>query len=103
MDEESPSRGGAFWRTNAQRKDRKEAQRKLEERYRTLVEHAPIAIVVHVEARIVYANDRAATALGATTPCDLTGRSIWDFIDQDYRQTVAERAVSQNSLAQKTA
>ena len=46
---------------------------------------------MHVEARIVYANDRAATALGATTPCDLTGRSIWDFIDQDYRQTVAER------------
>ncbi len=91
MSEESSSRGSDFWRTLAQRKDRKEAQRKLEERYRTLVEQAPIAIVVHMETRIVYANARAVAALGATSPDDLKNRSIWDCIDQDYRQIVAER------------
>ena len=91
MDEERPSRGGAFWQTIAQRKDRKKVRREIEERYRMLVERAPVAIVVHVDEVIIYANAVAVAALGGAVPYDLVGRSIWDFIDQAYRQTVAER------------
>ena len=91
MEEESPSRGGVFCQTGAQGKDRKEAGGEIEKRYRMLVERAPIAIVVHVDEVIVYANAVAIAALGGAMPDDLIGRSVWDFVDPDYRQIVTER------------
>ena len=91
MNEGNPSEDGALWRAVTQGEDTPETLRESEARYRTLVEQAPIAIVVHVDAQIVYANAVAVAALGATSQDDLVGRSIWDFVDQAYQETVAER------------
>ena len=54
------------------------ALRVSEERYRTLVDLAPDAIVVHQAGAIVYANSAALRLFGATSPDDLIGMSISD-------------------------
>ncbi len=51
-----------------------------ESRYRALVEHAPVPIVVHQDDIFVFANAKAAKVLGAGSPEDLLGRPLWDFI-----------------------
>jgi PAS domain S-box-containing protein len=68
-----------------------QAVRESEERYRRLVELTPDAIAVHSEGQLVFVNTAGATLLGAATPDELVGRSIFDFVHPDYRETVRER------------
>ncbi|GAP62177.1 hypothetical protein ARMA_0600 [Ardenticatena maritima] len=66
--------------------DRKRAEQTLresEERYRTLVEQSPDAIIIHADGQIVFANQRAAEFVGAASPRDLVGRNPLDFIHPD--------------------
>lgn len=65
--------------------------------YRSVVEFLPDGVVVHVDERIVYANQAAARLLGAQNPAELLGRSPMAFVHSDWlplvrgrRQRIAE-------------
>jgi PAS domain S-box-containing protein len=62
-----------------------------EQRYRSLVNLCPDAILVHAENRYVFANPAAASLFGASTPGELIGRDVLDLIHPRDRGTVADR------------
>lgn len=62
-----------------------------EAKYRTLVDKLPDAIIVHVNGRIVFANDFCARLLGAATPDHLIGRDIVETIHPDSLPIIRER------------
>jgi PAS domain S-box-containing protein len=69
------------------------AQRALqdsEERYRTLVEWSPEAIVVHQDGCISYVNPAAATVLGAASTGQLIGLPVLDLVHPDDRAQAAD-------------
>lgn len=55
----------------------------LEERYQRILELTPEAIFIHSEGIVRYANPATVRMFGATTPDDLVGRPIMDFVHQD--------------------
>jgi PAS domain S-box-containing protein len=71
-----------------------QVQKSLEEaetRYRDLVEFSPDAITIHSEGKIVFTNAAGAALLGASSPEELVGRPVLDFVHPDYRETVKQR------------
>ena len=56
------------------------ALKESEERYRSLVELSPDAIVVHHEGKFTYVNPAAVKLWGASSPDELIGRSILDVV-----------------------
>jgi len=68
-----------------------EALRASEERYHSLVDTIPDAIVVHCNGEIVYANPAAASLFGAPGPDALLGRQALDLVPEEYRDTVVRR------------
>lgn len=67
------------------------ALRESEERFRILVELAPLAVAVHQGGVVVYANPAAARLLGAASPSEILGREAMDFIHPDSVPIVIER------------
>jgi PAS domain S-box-containing protein len=65
--------------------------RESEERYRTLVETAPDAIVVHRDGRLLYANTEALALVGAESFEQLTQHTILDFFRPIEHERIAER------------
>ena len=55
------------------------------DRYRTLVELSPEAIVVLIGGGISLINEKATMMLGGSRSEELIGRSIYDFIHPDYK------------------
>jgi len=72
-------------------KTAEQALKESEERYRQLVELSPQAIVVHTEDKFTYLNPAATKLWGASSPDELIGRSIYDFVDPQSRQKVRDR------------
>jgi PAS domain S-box-containing protein len=68
--------------------------RASEARYRSLVEQAPDAILIHRDRKIVLANAAALKMLGAKSERDLIGTPILDRVHPDWRQTVRRRIES---------
>ncbi len=64
---------------------------KSEEKYRKLVEFTPDGLLIHVGGAIVFANNAAASILGADTPSDLVGKKLLNFVHPDYHSIVKER------------
>jgi PAS domain S-box-containing protein len=62
-----------------------------EERYRSLVELSPDAIVVHHAGKFTYVNPAAVKLWGASSPQELIGKSILDVVHPDYHDHVRER------------
>lgn len=62
-----------------------------EQRYRSLVELAPDAIVVHGHGSILFANQAAIHAFGASSWAPLTGKSVLDLVHPDSRGDALER------------
>ncbi len=58
--------------------------------YRGLVEYSPVPIIVHRGGRSVFANPATANLLGASSPEDIVGRSLADFIHPDDAVRVDE-------------
>lgn len=74
--------------------DRKKMELELKEsrnRYKNLVENAPVGIVVHQKGIIQYANAMACKLLGANTPNELIGQPITRLIHRQYEEIVSER------------
>jgi PAS domain S-box-containing protein len=68
--------------------------RESEERYRTLVEISPDAILLHQKGVVLYANPAAVRLLGACAPSDLLGRSVLDFVGPAHRGAVQKNIQS---------
>ncbi len=68
-----------------------EAFQESEARYRRLVELSPDGVAVHLDGRIVYVNPTGARIIGATSPEELIGRPVSDFVHPEYRAVVGER------------
>jgi PAS domain S-box-containing protein len=62
-----------------------------ETRYRTLVEMAPDAVVVHREGSVIYVNPAAVLLFAAASDADLVGRSVMDFIDPQFHDMAQAR------------
>jgi PAS domain S-box-containing protein len=66
------------------------ALKESEERYRSLVELSPDAIVIHREGKFTYVNPAAVKLWGASSPEDLIGRSVLEVVHPDYCDHVNE-------------
>jgi len=67
-------------------KKAEEALRESEENYRSLIELAPIAIVVHRDGKNVYANPEAVRMIKAKVSEDIIGKEILTFVSPDYQE-----------------
>ena len=65
-----------------------------EERYRSLVELAPIGIAVHSGGTLVYANPAALALVGAKSADEVVGRPLLDLVHPDDRPAVVARVTS---------
>lgn len=74
-----------------QRKQLEQRHRESDKKYRELVEHLPLAIAIHSEGKLVYANRHAVEMMGASRPEDLVGKNALDFVHPDSRDVVRER------------
>ena len=69
----------------------KEALVQSEERYRSLVELLPEAVLVHREGTIVYINPEGARIFRASNPEQMIGRNILDMVHPDFRDLAVRR------------
>ena len=68
-----------------------EALAASEERYRALVDLCPDAFWVNVDGRLAFANQAAVALLGAESPAQICGRSIFEVIHPRYHDAVRAR------------
>jgi PAS domain S-box-containing protein len=68
-----------------------EALQASEERYRRVVELSPDAVFVHVDRRIVFANEACARMFGVDRADEVLGFSFDEMVHPDDRRHVAER------------
>lgn len=54
-----------------------------EQRYRLLLEHSPYPMCVHANGRVVFVNSAGLRDIGASSPDQLVGRMITDFVHVD--------------------
>ncbi|MGV3742403.1 MAG: PAS domain S-box protein, partial [Burkholderiaceae bacterium] len=72
-----------------------QALRGSEERFRSLSESSPDAMLVEIDGVFAYANMAAVQLIGAATTEELIGRRSFDFIDAEFREVVrAHRALN---------
>lgn len=74
--------------------ERKQAEEKLrwsEDSYRRLVELSPDAILVQRRGTIIYANAACGALLGASSPDQLLGKTVLQFVHPDDQEAVRKR------------
>ncbi|WP_052959148.1 PAS domain S-box protein [Methanoculleus sediminis] len=71
------------------RKQMEDALRESEERYRSLVELMPDAVVVHRDGIIVYVNPACVRIAGGRSPEDIVGKPLDLFVSPEYRERIA--------------
>ncbi|TXT34943.1 MAG: multi-sensor hybrid histidine kinase, partial [Planctomycetota bacterium] len=74
--------------------DRRQAEqllRESEERYRTLVDQAPIGIFVNVDDQFAYMNDAFCRLVGATSKDQLLGQSVFERFHPDFHDVIRQR------------
>ena len=74
-----------------QRTRTEQALRVSEERYRSLVDNAPIGIYVNEAGRFTYVNREMQRILHVTAADQLTGTPVLDWIAPEFHQVVKER------------
>jgi PAS domain S-box-containing protein len=65
--------------------------REREARYRSLVVHAPVAIFVNRDDRVVLANDACLRLFGAQREEELLGKTVFELIHPDDHEQIRER------------
>ena len=76
-----------------ERKATEKAVRESEDRYQTLVNLSPDAMIVNVGGKYAFANPAAARLFGADSPRELVGEDVMERIHPDDRELVADRVV----------
>lgn len=69
------------------------ALKESEERFRSLIEHAPVAIGVAREGKTVYGNEALFRLFGVTNRLEVIGRSLTERVAPQDKEQVAERAM----------
>ncbi|WP_009632984.1 hybrid sensor histidine kinase/response regulator [Synechocystis sp. PCC 7509] len=67
------------------------ALQESEDRYRRLVELSPDTILIQCQGKILFVNSAGAKLFGVTSPEQLVGKLLIDFVHQSDRQAVIER------------
>ncbi|WP_366921807.1 EAL domain-containing protein [Metallumcola ferriviriculae] len=74
--------------------EQKQAERELkssEERYRQLVELAPVGITTYQQGKVTYVNSMAMSIIGIASPDQIIGRNPLDFVHHDYVKRALHR------------
>lgn len=87
---------GLVWRQQTSRfyRDSYEAAvalRESEERYRGLMEHAPVAVFINRNDRVVEANLACLPLFGAQSKEELIGKSSYEMFHPDFHDAIRER------------
>jgi PAS domain S-box-containing protein len=77
------------------------ALKESEERYRTLLDMAPVGVLVQRNGTFLFANPTAARLLGATRPEDVINKPVLDIVHPDSRKLVTERIERINGAGDK--
>lgn len=70
--------------------DRKHREQESEIRYQLLVEHLPLGVGVHIDGKLVFANQYAHKIMGAKNN-ELIGKKVIELVHPDFRPIVMER------------
>lgn len=98
LDPTNIARGVTFTALDISQRTRAERSlRESEERFRSLIEISPDAVILHRDATIIYVNPAAMALLGAPDPETMVGKPILNFIEPKTRDAV--RANIQKDLA----
>ena len=62
-----------------------------EDRYRSLIELSPEAIIVHTEGKVMYANNSTLKYLCAANKEELIGKSMADLMPGEYKEEIHEK------------
>lgn len=73
-----------------EQKEIKNSIAESEEKYRSLVEMSPDAILIHQQGKIIYANPGATMLRGSSNPEDLIGRYMFDMVHPDYHAIIQQ-------------
>jgi len=69
----------------------------IEERYKNIVEKAPIGIYAHLDNIITYINPEGFKILGADSYKSIVGKNIYELIHPDFKEIVKKRLEKINS------
>jgi PAS domain S-box-containing protein len=72
-------------------KDREMALRESEERYKSLFEMSPDAIIVHIDKIIIYVNQAGIKILGADSKRQIIGQNFLSFIPDNHKEFINNR------------
>lgn len=66
-------------------------QKIIEDRYKNIVEKAPVGIYTHLEGKITYINPEGFRMLGASSYKEIIGKDIFDIIQPEFKKIVQKR------------
>ncbi|BDV42221.1 hypothetical protein GURASL_11440 [Geotalea uraniireducens] len=95
-DDGQPARSAGTVQDITDRRLAEDALRKSEERFRLLVQHAPVAIFVQTDWRFAFINPMALRLFGADSADQLLGRPVMERFHPDFHETVCQRIRSLN-------
>lgn len=76
-----------------------DALRESEDRYRRLVESSPIGVLIHRKDVFQFANPAAVRLLGYDRAEEIIGRSVYDLVPAEQRETVRQRIARLDGLS----
>ncbi|SHG84344.1 PAS domain S-box-containing protein [Flavobacterium fluvii] len=77
----------------SKQKKTEEALRESEEKYRSLVENSPDAVVIYIENKIVFVNEEGVRMIGASSKDEIIGKPVLQFIHPDSMESVIQRMI----------
>jgi len=73
------------------RKEIEQALRESEERYKSLFDLSPDAILVHKQNEIIMANKAAYILLKANSASEINGHDVFEFVHPDFKEAVSKQ------------